>query len=530
VIEDFIARLSALDAAFVRNLGDLTRPTLAPSGRGGFALERVVELEGLAQRAKAALGSLEPTARLDVEHFLHCVELESFVQLELGERLHNPDVITPFCDGLVTTLFAPFSSESERFDRLAALVGGFPIYLAEAATTFGEPDPLWHEMAVAIAQDAPLVFDSLKGAAAGRASPKQAESFATGCAKAKAALKEFTRTLSALKTGPVRYVVGRDRFEKLIGLRRLPYDLRDLRELASDQIGKLKEKRRALCKSLGGFSDHKNALRAVQSEHPDTFEAALTELRGYCREARDFIGERALCELPSDDELQVVETPPYAQPMLPFAAMLTPKPLWPVQRSKFFITRPEHAAHLPSASLKSSAVLEGYPGHHLQRSVAHTHGSLWRNAPWASSLQAQMGADTINGWAHYCEALMKGQGFHTSVADKLQATNDSLWRAVSLELDIALALGEISLPNAAMRLIDEVGAGKDAAMREVRRAAQMPGCNLGYTVGKHLIRELRTEAERKWGRAFSLSRFHHLVMTNGQAPLSLARVRLALAT
>ncbi|MCC6809991.1 MAG: DUF885 domain-containing protein [Deltaproteobacteria bacterium] len=521
-----VGRLAAFDPAFALNVGDLSRSTMLPPGRGGFALERVAELANLAAEAKTLLDRATPEERIDVMHFIHCAELESFAQVELGERLHNPDVVGPYCDWVTTTLFAPLSSEAERFERLNALVDGLPIYLAEAVTTLGEPDPLWQAIALQVAEATPPLFDVLQDAARGRATPAAAEAFRTRCDKAKAALKDFTKTLAAKKSGPRCHVLGSDRFTKLIALKRIPYDLRDLREIAEERIGRLFEKRQTLAKKLSGFSDHKNALRGLKRDHPESFDAALEEVRVLCREARDFCGERAIVELPSDEELRVIETPAYARPLVPFAAILVPKPLWPVQRSVYYMTRAGDLSELHRADLRNTVTHEAYPGHHVQFSVAHRHGSLWRNAPWTSALQAQMGVDTTEGWAHYAEALMKGQGFYTSLPDELQATNDALWRAVRIELDIGLSCGEITLEQAALRLVEEIGMHKDAALSEVRRYATMPGYNLCYAIGKHLIRELRKEAEKKPG--FSMAKFHALVMTNGQAPLVVARERMRL--
>jgi uncharacterized protein (DUF885 family) len=309
-------------------------------------------------------------------------------------------------------------------------------------------------------------------------------------------------------------------------LKRIPYDLRDLGEIAEERVARLREKRRDLCVKLSGFSEFKPVLRGLKDDHPASFDAALDEVRAYCREARELVGERDLCKVPSDEELVIIETPSFARPLIPFAAILVPKPLWPLQRSVYYMTRPQDLRELYRADLKNTAAHEAYPGHHLQFCVAHAHGSLWRNAPWTSGQQAQMGVDTSEGWAHYCEALMKGQGFYATTADELQTTNDALWRAIRVELDLGLATGTTTLEQAALRLVEEVGMHKDAAMTEVRRAALMPGYNLCYAVGKHLIRELRKDAERLWGSRISIARFHQLIMTTGTAPLAVAKQRL----
>src|SRR5262249_23887504 len=102
----------------------------------------------------------------------------------------------------------------------------------------------------------------------------------------------------------------------------------------------------------------------------------------------------------------------------------------------------------------------------------------------------------------------------------------SVWRAARMIIDVQLAEGRMTVEQAAQRLIDEAGMDKDAALKEARRYALMPGYNLCYALGKHMIRELRQEAERAWGQRYSLSRFHELIMTHGRAPLAWARRRI----
>ena len=54
---------------------------------------------------------------------------------------------------------------------------------------------------------------------------------------------------------------------------------------------------------------------------------------------------------------------------------------------------------------------------------------------------------------------------------------------------------------------------------EVDRYIVWPGQALAYKLGQLKIRELRTEAEKKQGSAFSVGKFHDAVLESGSIPL-----------
>ena len=174
---------------------------------------------------------------------------------------------------------------------------------------------------------------------------------------------------------------------------------------------------------------------------------------------------------------------------------------------------------------------EAYPGHHLQFTIANQRGSLLRNVPWTFANAAAVGVDTIEGWAHYSRAMMKERGFHNELADQFQFVSDALWRAARVLIDIGLATGRMSLDEAMTLLADDVG--MPPAVRAVKCAVTR-SCPVttsatpsGEISDRRAAHERLTPSASAWGNDFSLSRFHELVMTNGVAPLSLVRERMA---
>jgi uncharacterized protein (DUF885 family) len=62
---------------------------------------------------------------------------------------------------------------------------------------------------------------------------------------------------------------------------------------------------------------------------------------------------------------------------------------------------------------------------------------------------------------------------------------------------------------------------------EIERYLVMPGQALAYKVGMNKILALREQAKAQLGAKFDLKRFHNLVLTGGDMPLTLLEQRVA---
>ena len=174
------------------------------------------------------------------------------------------------------------------------------------------------------------------------------------------------------------------------------------------------------------------------------------------------------------------------------------------------------------------AVHEGYPGHHLQHSLAHRACSLYRNNPFVGfpvDGAARFGLDLVEGWAHFCEEMMKDQGFHDTPQSRYWMVEDQLFRAVRILVDIDLSRGRMSSAEAAGFLCDELGMPRSGAEAEVRRYTTSPTYQLCYLLGKHKIEQLRDEVRTSEGESYSDRRFHEMVLAEGCIPVEMIRER-----
>jgi uncharacterized protein (DUF885 family) len=95
-----------------------------------------------------------------------------------------------------------------------------------------------------------------------------------------------------------------------------------------------------------------------------------------------------------------------------------------------------------------------------------------------------------------------------------------------VEVDVRLALGEITLDQAAEYLRTTVPMDAETARDEAASFAATPGQAISYQMGKVQILRLLADARRQQGDAFDLRAFHDFVWKNGNVPLALQRWEL----
>jgi uncharacterized protein (DUF885 family) len=96
-------------------------------------------------------------------------------------------------------------------------------------------------------------------------------------------------------------------------------------------------------------------------------------------------------------------------------------------------------------------------------------------------------------------------------------------RSLRVEVDVRLALGEISVAEAADYLAKTVPMDPASAREEAATFAACPGQGISYQIGKLQILRLLAEARRIQGEKFSLRAFHDFLWKNGNVPIALQR-------
>ena len=276
-----------------------------------------------------------------------------------------------------------------------------------------------------------------------------------------------------------------------------------------------------------GKSWHDVADR-LRADHPPA-SALVDAYSGEMARARDFVASRGLAAIP-DAALDVVPTPAFMRPIIPFAAYDPPGAYSPDRTGWFYVTLPD-AALPPSAQerilrdhcryeLGVTALHEGYPGHHLQLVHAQQQPSDTRKIVWTPL--------TVEGWALYSEDMMGEEGFYRSEEEQFFQRVHLLWRAARILLDVGLHTRGMTFEQAVEYLTSHLRVDRANAEAEVRRYCAEPAQPLCYAVGRREILELRKDFRAAQGKAFTLRGFHDALLRYGGLPVTLIRWGLGL--
>jgi hypothetical protein len=160
---------------------------------------------------------------------------------------------------------------------------------------------------------------------------------------------------------------------------------------------------------------------------------------------------------------------------------------------------------------------EGVPGHYFQLAVSWSHPDPIRRHYFDSG--------SNEGWAFYAEEMMLQAGLFDR--DRPQAReiiyNFMRLRALRVEVDIQLALGEFTIPQAGEYLASRVPMDTGTAMVEAAFFAATPGQAITYQIGKLQIQKFLSDARKVQADQFDLRAFHDYLVRNGNVPIALLR-------
>jgi hypothetical protein len=161
-------------------------------------------------------------------------------------------------------------------------------------------------------------------------------------------------------------------------------------------------------------------------------------------------------------------------------------------------------------------VHEGIPGHYFQLCLA------WKNEDPIRRQYYDSGAN--EGIGFYAEEMMLQSGlFDDSPHTREIIYNFMRLRALRVEVDVRLALGEFTLEQAAKYLQEKVPMDANTARQEAIAFSTGPGQAITYQIGKLQIVKFLADARMQEGDKFNLRAFHDFVWKNGNVPISLQR-------
>jgi uncharacterized protein (DUF885 family) len=474
-----------------------------------FALEGI-EVDGLEDE-------IDRTALLDdVRVTIHRFNIE---------RMHrvNPSFwLEHALEGLYHLLARRDRPLEHRARAAAQRLAAMPEFLKAAQETLEDCPRVFVETALDVAAGAA----ALLGEVAGQLRPRNDSGFDRSLQESQRAVDGFTEFLKRdlLDSANDGYAVGEDAFNFRLhhehALRAVAPELwRYGHHLAEEVEAELATMAAEIAPGVS-WPDLVDRLRGT---HP-TAEQLVGAYADEMERARRFVLERDLVPVP-DGPLDVIETPAFLKPLIPYAAYQPPGPFATDRTGWFYVTPPDaqydaatregilrdHCVH----ELASTALHEGYPGHHLQFLTAQQQERTVRKLIGTPL--------TIEGWALYCEEMMGEEGFYRGLEERFFQRVHLLWRALRIVLDVGLHTRGMSIPEAVDVLVNRVHFERKNAEAEVRRYCAYPAYQLCYAVGRRELKALREAYRRARGASFTLRGFHQAALQYGGLPVSLMR-------
>ena len=285
----------------------------------------------------------------------------------------------------------------------------------------------------------------------------------------------------------------------------------------------------AMLSSAASELGHDNwhaAIEELRQDHPPE-DALVDTYRAEMERSRAAVATAGLATIPYGEDLVVEAMPEFQRPTYPYAAYVAAGPFESSRRGRFWVTLPEadddentrreRLEGHPRPGIAVIACHEGYPGHHLQLTVAADQPSLARKAIRSNLM--------VEGWGLYVEELMTELGYLDSPQTRLLRLKDLLWRAARVAVDVGLATGEMGFDDAVRFMVERPRLEPPNAIAEVRRYTLTPLQPSSYALGRAAILALRDKARAAgWGMRL----FHDRVLGAGSLPPKLLEQDLGL--
>ena len=250
---------------------------------------------------------------------------------------------------------------------------------------------------------------------------------------------------------------------------------------------------------------------------------AVAGARAQLSSLRQFIVDKDILTIPGKEEATVAESPaynrengayidipgPYDRDLPSVYNIAPPNPTW---------SKAEQAAYVPGrASLLFTSVHEVWPGHFLQFMHAN-------RAP-SKLASVFVGYAFAEGWAHYTEELMWEKGLGGDPETHIGQLTNALLRNVRFLSSIGMQTQGMTLEASEKMFLERAYADAGTARQQAARGTYDPGY-INYTLGKLMIRKLRTDWSATHGGEAGWKAFHDQFLSYGGPPIPLVRAAM----
>ena len=532
--------LSRLIDEFLRALFD-AYPTLAaslglheydgrvPDFREAARADRISTLmRSAAQLAAIPPNSLDPEDQHDHVLLRLAIDDEMFELNSLREFERNPLAFSGALDvsGYIKRNYAPLP---HRVSVLTEHLRRFPDVLAQARATLRPqiPRPFLETALEVYAGTIKFHEHDLPDAVRPVGATPAGAAFERANARALEALRSFIQYMTDELRPNVteEFAIGEERFQAMLRVGEMvEVPLAHLLDIGREDMARNGARLRETAAKMAPGAPIPEVIRRQSQDHPDAAHL-IPEAARVLDELREFVEERGLVSIPSQVQVHVEETPPFAR--WAFAMMDTAGPFETATESFYYVTPPEPEwspeqteawlTKFDFATLRDVGIHEVYPGHYVHfLHVKHVPRRL---------RQVLTSYSFVEGWAHYCEEMMLEAGYgHDDSRLRIAQLAEALLRDVRFAAAIQMHTRGMTVEAATRLFVEQAFMEPLPAEKEAVRGTFDPGY-LNYTLGKLMIQKLREGVRAQQGSQFTLRAFHDDLLSLGAPPVPLARRR-----
>lgn len=496
--------------------GDRRLASYSASSREGRS-SRAAELLGRLAGAETESWSVDD--RVDLALLRADVSRLLFDERVLRRARRDPGLFVDECtNGIFSLLKKDYAPRAARARAATARMESMPALLAQARDTLDEGVPLLARFAWQSIDGVGPLFNESLGVLVEDLDGHDRAALFSARGRALKALEDFGVWLKAKeKVFNAPLAMGRESYDRLLrDVYLLPLDADQLVSIGNIELARARAMESWLSDPTLGDTLKRPPGRPLPSsgeEFREGYEAQTAALMQH-------LERREIVTIPNYvGPFKIVELPAAFRPTSPGGFMNAPGVFDADPTGFYFLPAfdPRSENFYMRAALSDPRPIlghEGIPGHFLQISIANHNANEIRRLHQDGVFQ--------EGWALYGEEMLLRTGlYEDSPEGQAQVLRLMRYRAARIPVDVRLATGEWTFPQAVEFFMKEGGLDREAATGEAAGAATTPGQKMNYIVGKYQIQRLLGLYRERMGKDFRLRDFHDRLLANGSLPLSI---------
>jgi hypothetical protein len=422
-------------------------------------------------------------------------ELEQDGQLQ---RCRKPSGVDGISEGIFQLFVNDDRSAELRLNNILSRLQQAPAYLRIEASVITQPIKRWRDIEIEQGDGLPDLFGTIQNWAKETDYPKQDE-LKKAIEACNSALDIY---LNDLKTREclIDFQIGEDKVNELLALRNIQQSPAELIQMARSFMAEtqslLSTLNKRLCKKYGlgnttdeqlhEFLNDKFAAKIKDGK----LDSVLDYYSEQIKSINEFIEKRHLFALPAQQEIRLLQTPSFLEPVIPAGAMWPPLALRPGKKTSlvYLTLKEDQLAEHTELGIPVMMIHEGIPGHHLQFATAAHHSSFIRRIFSAN--------EHAEGWTTMLEDYMLDVGYISDeLVDEVRfiAKREMSRLVARVGIDLYFMTGNRDYLNVGLELGFETSNGKESGYSDdvFENAAKLLKTATGFTDG-------RVQAELNW--------------------------------